>query len=592
MPFEIYYTAAVIILMSIALAIEIYKPSIVVFAALLLLVIGNIISIDEAFAGFSNKGMLAVAFLFVVSASLQSSGAFEKIITNILGRGNGRRSTRYFKLMFPVAFFSAFLNNTPIVASLIPVIKKWAQRNNLAASKFLIPLSYASILGGVCTLIGTSTNLVVHGLLLERGLDGFSFFELTKIGVPVAVIGIGFVAVVGHRLLPRKKDPMAQLGEHTREFVVEMKVSAEYPALIKTIEQANLRHLQGLFLFQIIRNAETIAPIAPDENILEHDRLFFTGLPETIYELQKTPGLNVIKDSEFNLKNIDSDEVKTYEAVVSSTSPLISQSVRESNFRTKYDAVILAIHRSGSRVNKKVGDIIFRPGDTLFLLAKKGFSERWYHNVDFSLVSSSIDIYAKPKWKGNIALVLLLLMIAAAVLNLMPMIVAAAITAVIMVVTKVISVEDAQNSVKWNVLAIIACSFGIGKALENSGLSNIIADFIIHISSSTGALGAIAAIFIITSAYTIIITNNAVAAIMFPVALSTAEFLNIDPKPIMLVLALASSTCFASPIGYQTNLMVFNPGSYKFMDFFKLGMLMNILVGTAVIIIISFLFNF
>ena len=443
MNFSIYYTLSIIILMSLFLMKEVVKPSIIVFSALMLLVMGGVINVDEAFAGFSNQGMLTVGFLFVVSAALQSSGAFYDIINRLLGKNKYGTAVRYFRLMIPVASFSAFLNNTPIVASLIPVIKSWSKRNNVAASKFLIPLSYAAILGGICTLIGTSTNLVVHGMLTERGFDGFGFFEISKVGIPVAVFGILFVALIGHYVLPSNKDPMVQLGENTREFVVEMKVGPEYKNVGMTIEEANLRHLQGLFLFQINRADMVIAPVAPDEKIYADDRLFFTGLPDTIYELQRTSGLHVIKDTHFDLKDFYSDKMNTYEAVVSNTSPLLGQTVRDSNFRRRYNAVILAIHRAGARVNKKVGDIIFHPGDTLFMLAKKGFDTEWYNTQDFSLVTSSVDIYAKPKWKGNVALGLLLAMILAAAFKLVPIVIAAAVTAIIMTLFNIISTKDA-----------------------------------------------------------------------------------------------------------------------------------------------------
>lgn len=590
MSFSLVYTAVVVVLMTIALIREIFKPAVTVFGVLLLLVFGNVITIDEALRGFSNKGMLTVCFLFVVSASLQSSGSFDKMISGVFGGEKGNIVSRYFRLMFPVAAFSAFLNNTPIVAALIPVVKNWSRRIGLPASKFLIPLSYAAIFGGTCTLIGTSTNLVVHGMMLDHGMEGFAFFELTKVGLPIAILGIFFIAFVGHKILPDQKDPIVQLGEHTREFVVEMKVNEKYPMLDKTIEDANLRHLQGLFLFQISRGEKVIAPVNHDEKIMVGDRLFFTGLPSTIYELQKTPGLVVVDDPEFDVTNLDSDELSTYEAVISNNSDLIGQNVRNSNFRTKYDAVILAIHRAGSRVNKKVGDIIFKPGDTLFMLARKGFDEKWYNQMDFSLVSPSVEIYSKPKKKGNIALVLLLLMVVLAVFKIVPIILAAACTAVLMVVIKIINLEGAIKSIDWGVLLIIASSFGVGQALENSGLAALIAGNMIKALSFLGPAGIIGGVFFLTSIYTELITNNAAAAIMFPIVLAAANMMSMDARPLLITLAIGASASFATPIGYQTNLMVYGPGGYRFADFLKVGVVINIFVGLVVVAIVYLLF--
>ena len=584
--FQLYYTIAVVGLMCIALVKEWVKPVMLAFTALLLLVVGKVITIDEAFAGFSNKGMITVGFLFVVSAALQASGLFENVVTRILGDRKTGTKARYVRLMFPVAGLSAFLNNTPIVASLIPIIKNWAKRNNLAASKFLIPLSYAAILGGTCTLIGTSTNLIVHGMLLERGFAGFSFFEITKVGLPVALFTLVFLVFVSYRLLPESEDLVARLGEHTREFVVEMKVGPDYPHVGKTVEAANLRHLEGLFLFQINRGDEIIAPVTPDETVALGDRLFFTGLPETIYELQKTPGLHIIKDSEFDLKNIDSDKLKTYEVVVSNTSPLIGQTVRDSHFRDRYNGVILAIHRSGSRVNKKVGDIVFQPTDTLFILAKSGFDKRWYHSKDFSLVSTSLDVFSKPLWKGNLALGLLVGMVLVAALKIVPIILAAALTAVLMVLLGILNPADARKSVNWEVLLYIASSFGLAKGLENSGLAAVVARSMVNTLDVFGPIGIIGGLFCVTSLFTWIVTNNAVAAIMFPVTLSIAQVLRMDAQPFMLVLAMGASASFATPIGYQTNLMVYGPGGYQFKDFLKIGVPVNLFVGTVAVLLI------
>ncbi len=580
--FETYYTAAILLIMSIALAKEYYSPPIILFGSLLLLIVGNVITIDEAFVGFSNKGMLTVGLLFVISAALQSSQVFERTIHQLLGKQNISMRGRYIRLLFPVAILSAFLNNTPIVGTLIPIIKNWSKKNNISSSKFLIPLSYAAILGGMVTLIGTSTNLIVHGLLIEYGMKGLGFFEITKIGLPVAIIMIGFLIIFGYKLLPERKEILEKLGEHTREFVSEMKVLANYENIGKSIEEAGLRHLSGLFLFQISRGKEVINTVSPDEIILENDYLFFTGITETIYELQKNPGLQIVQDPEFDITNIDSNIVSTFEAVVSSNSPLIGHSVRESKFRDRYDGIILAIHRAGERIDKKVGDIIIKPSDTLFILAKKGFYKKWYHSMDFHLVSSSLEIFAKPAWKSNLSIVLLLGMVLVAACNLVPIIVAAGFTALLMILTKIISFDESKKSINWNVLIVIATSFGIAKGLSNSGLASMIANFLITATNIFGDIGIIMGLFFVTSTLTWIITNSAVAAIMFPITHEIAQSTGIDTRALILVLVIAASTCFATPIGYQTNMMVYGPGGYKFRDFLKIGIPMNILVGVIV----------
>jgi len=316
MTFTFYYTSALLIVMTFLLIKEWIGMEITLFGALLLLLAAKVITLEEAFVGFSNEGMLSVGLLYIVAGAIENTGALNQIGSFLLGEKKSPIFSKLLRLCYPVAAASAFINNTPLVAMMIPVVRSWTEKNRYALSKFLIPLSYATILGGVCTLIGTSTNLVVHGMMLKNGLGGMPFFEISKVGVPVALIGVMLIAILGQYLLPDRKEPIVELGDTTREFVIELRVTNEYANVGKSIEDAGLRHLTGLFLFQVEREGRTIAPARPDDKIYEGDRLFFTGLPKTILDLQKTPGLQLIKDSAFDLKHYDSDEIKTYEAVI------------------------------------------------------------------------------------------------------------------------------------------------------------------------------------------------------------------------------------------------------------------------------------
>ena len=466
----------------------------------------------------------------------------------------------------------------------------WAKKNEYAVSKFLIPLSYAAILGGTCTLIGTSTNLVVHGLMIESGIGGMSFFEISKIGVPVALFGVLLIAIVGHRILPGRKEPLIELGENTREFVVELKVESNYQHLGRTIEEAGLRHLKGLFLFQIERRKQILAPVTPDEKLKLGDRLFFTGLPNTIIELQKTPGLCILKDMMFDLKNYDSDVLKTFEVVISPSSPLIGKNVRESNFRSHYNAVIIAIHRSGERIQKKIGDIVLRSGDTLLILAKHDFLKKWYNVKDFYLISESKKIPSKPRWYTYFSISVFASLILAMAFKIVPIVVATAFAAVLLILSRCITTNAAYKSVHWNVLLIIASAFGIAQALENSGVAHFFAENLIVLIGPLGILGLLAVVYFMTSFYTEVITNNAAAALLFPIAVATANQAGLDPRPFAIAVALAASASFATPLGYQTNLMVYGPGGYKFRDFIKVGLPMNILIGIVAITMIYFIY--
>jgi di/tricarboxylate transporter len=587
--FSFWYTVILLVLLTVVLVKEYLEAEIAVFSVLLLLVIGNIIDTKEAFSGFSNHGMLTVGFLFIIAGALQRTGVLENIGDSLLGK-KGKTTHKLFRLLPPVSAISAFFNNTPVVAMLIPAISSWARKNHTSVSKFLIPLSYAAILGGTCTLIGTSTNLVVHGLMLEKGLPGLSFFEISKVGVPAALIGLTTIILAGHKLLPDRKDPIIQMGEHIREFVVVMQVTAGYKHIGETIEKAGLRHLKGLFLFQVERNGELKTPVSPHDKIQLSDYLFFTGLPETIMDLQRVRGLSLLKTKTFDLENFDSDDFGAFEVVVSPNSPLIGKNVRESKFRSSYNAVIIAIHRSGERIREKIGDIILRGGDTLLILGRKDFVEQWYHSRDFYLVSKSVGINSKPRGYATFSIFVLIIMIAVMASGLVPIIVASSSAAVALILSKCITVQDARNSIDWKVLLIIASAFGIAKALENSGVAFFLAREIISSVGSFGTLGLLVGIYFITSVFTETITNNAAAALLVPIVLSVANQAGVDPRPLLIATAIGASASFATPIGYQTNLMVYGPGGYRFKDFLKVGIPMNLIIGTTVISIIYFLY--
>jgi len=590
--FKTWYTLALLIVMSILLVIDVLELEVVFFSVLLLLIVGGIITLEEAFAGFSNVGMLTIAILFVIAGALNNTGMLRQINHIIFGRNESGISRKLLRILFPVSIISAFINNTPVVAMFIPAIREWAEKHHYAPSKYLIPLSYAAILGGMCTLIGTSTNLIIHGLMINYGMEGMGFFEISKVGIPLAILGILFTSFVGHRLLPSRKEPLVELGEHTREFVIELKVTREYEHIGRTIERAGLRRLKGLFLFQIEREGKIIAPAKPDEKILLGDRLFFTGIPKTILELQKIPGLQLTQDSHFDLKQYDSAEISTFECVISPGSPLVGETVRESDFRSKYEAVIIAIHRHGERIDQKIGDIRLLPGDTLLLLAGKNFLRKWYHSKDFYLIAATATVPSKPQWRGYVSVGVFFMMILLTVTKVLPLLSAAGLGLIILVLTKTVNTAEVRRAIDWRVLVIIAMSLGIASAVEQSGLAGLLANGIVIFGNHFGVLGVLASIYILTSAYTIIITNNAAAAVIFPIAISAASAIGANQRAFAITIMIAASASFATPISYQTNLMVYGPGGYRFKDYFKIGLPLQCAIGIiAIVLIYCFYFS-
>jgi len=578
MNFNFYFSFIVLIALTFVLVKEIVSPEVAIFSALMLFLLTKIITVKEAFAGFSNPGVISIALLFIVAGGLKSAGLMNSLSKVMLGKNSGGLRVKLLRLLLPVTTASAFINNTPIVAILLPSVKSWTEKNNISPSKFLMPLSYGAIFGGMITLIGTSTNLIVHGLLIQNGFKGFSFFEITPIGILVALFGILYVVLLAPILLSDRVKVIPSV-ENAREFVIELKVTKDFSDIGKTVEEAGLRHLKGLFLFQIERNGDVITAVSSKEKIKVNDRLFFTGLPETIIELQKRPGLQLIKDVDFELKNYDSDKVKVYEAVISNTSPLIGKNVRESQFRTIYGGVILAIHRNGERIQKKIGDIVLKSGDTLLVLAESSFYEKWYNSKDFYLIAGSSVVDSKPVKQAIIAILTLIGMIFAIVFNILELPIAAGLATIILVITKVISPGKAKEFVDFKVLIIIASAFGIAQAISNSGIAEFLAGLLLYFKHYWGIIGLLAGIYYLTSFYNTIITSNATAALIFPIAVTLAKDTNLPVHAFALILTIAAAASFASPLSYQTNLMVYGPGGYRFRDYIKFGLPLQLAVG-------------
>jgi di/tricarboxylate transporter len=595
---------------------------VIFLSALALFTLVGIITPAEAFAGFSNEGMLTVGALFVVAAGLVETGVIGRMTHRLLGpvttAGGALR-----RIVPSVAGLSAFLNNTAVVAMAMPVLIDWARRRRISASKLLLPLSYAAIFGGICTLIGTSTNLVVHGMLISAGLPGFGMWELGQAGIPIAVAAGVTLLLVGPRLLPERKEFLEQLGEARREFLVEMLVGNECPLTGRTVQEADLRHLPGLFLVEIERGGRTIAPVAPDEVLQTGDRLVFVGIVSTIVDLQKIPGFlpaeNAVPDPSRIVPSPESDiaamggmaaalsghapdlgtlsrlsgGANLCEAVISPTSPLVGRGIREANFRTIYDAAVIAVHRNAERLRKKIGDIVLRPGDTLLLLTGPGFVRAHRNNPDFYLVSEAGDVapprHRKSPLAAAIAGAMVVLMTLPDVFAAMGWGGAAAgwfgrnrvvfvfLAAGGMVVTRCVSSSYARRSIDWSVLLVIAAAFGISAAMRNSGVADLLAGLISSVTDLFGVLALLAAVYLLTSLMTELMSNNAAAALMFPIAMAASHKLGVDPRPFAVAVAFAASASFVLPIGYQTNLMIFGPGGYRSSDFIKIGLPMNLL---------------
>ncbi|MBM4761863.1 SLC13 family permease [Bacillus sp. B15-48] len=585
MTFEIGFVLFVVIGMLICLLKEVARPDFIVFCALAVLLLTGILSPSDALRGFSNEGMLTVALLFIVAGAVKQSGILNQVVKRALGSGANERKS-LLQLMLPTSALSAFLNNTPIVVMFTPIVRKWCKERKISPSKFLIPLSYATIFGGTLTLIGTSTNLVIHGFMLEHGMSGFSMFQLAIVSLPAGLLGIFYMVTIGYKRLPARRTSEEAFDESSREFLSEAVVEPNSVLAGKTIEEAGLRSLQGLYLIEIVRNGERTAPVASYKKLKENDRLIFTGMLSTIVELQNIKGLRVETGTTINLDGLQNGSASLVEAIVSHQSPLIQKTAKESRFRSKYDAGIVAVHRNDERINSKVGDIKLKAGDTLLLLANKDFTNRWCNSKDFYLISQIEDPEIIDSRKSMIVVVTIVIMILLAAFNVLSMFKAAMLAVIALFLTRAVSFEAAKKYIQFDVLLLISCAIGIGIALDQTGAAGLIANYFVQITKGAGVIGAIIVVHALTTIFTEIITNNAAAVLMFPVSLAIANQLAVDPMAFFVTIAIAASASFATPIGYQANLIVYGPGGYRFSDYLKVGIPLNILylIVTAIIV--------
>lgn len=588
MGFEGYFILGVILLCLLLLIITRISPDAVFTGGLTLIIVSGIVPVSDALVGFSNEGMLTVAALYVVAAGMKETGAIQFVIQKLLGNPEELWKTQA-RIIAPVMGMSALLNNTPIVASFIPALQDWARKFRVPVSKILIPLSYAAILGGTCTLIGTSTNLIVNGLLISEMQVSLNIFEPAYVGIPIAIGGFLYLLIFGRKLLPEGASAFSSF-ENTREYTIEMMIRPDSPLAEMTIESAGLRHLPGLFLVEIVRDDTILAAVEPDEQLQEGDRLIFTGMVSSIVDLQGIQGLEPATDQVFKLDEPRRDR-HLVEAVVSPSHPLNGKTVKEGEFRNHYGAVILAVSRNGERVKKKVGDITLKMGDILLLETPRNFADRYKSSTDYLLVSTLAKNGSPDYNKGWIAWTILALMILAAASGALSMFKASFLAAGGMLIFGCTRSATARSSIDWQVLIVIAAALGIGNAIQVTGTAEILAGGFIGFASEQPYL-ALAATYLATWLLTEMITNNAAAVLIFPIALSTAAGLGVDFMPFVMTIMFAASASFATPIGYQTNLMVYGPGGYQYKDFLKIGLPLNLLVAIITIILVPVVWPF
>jgi di/tricarboxylate transporter len=602
MGWEAWVTLCVVVLLLWALARNLAGPDVILMAGALLLVSLSLVSrkfprVAELASSFGNEGVITVAVLYVVAAALTETGGMTLLTERVLGRPHDVASAQV-RLGMTVIPISAFLNNTPVVAMFIPVVNDWCKKTGISPSKLFIPLTYAAVLGGTCTLIGTSTNLVVHALMVnarktDPSMPLMNMLTLAPVGLVCAVFGLAFIVIASRWLLPSRTSFRADASD-PRQYTVEMQVEPGSAVDGLSIERAGLRRLPGSYLSAIERDGETLVAVGPDQVLRGNDRLVFVGVVESVVDLQRIRGLVPATDQVYKLTASRLNRCLV-EAVVSNTNPLVGRTIRDGRFRTRYDAAVIAVYRDGERLSGRIGDIALKTGDTLLRQASHLFAEHHRNSRDFLLVSRIEESRPIRHDKAWIAIAIMVGMVLVASFESHTRIGifhASLIAAGLMGLTRCISAGQARRSVDLPVLVAIVAALVIGKSVETTGLATAWAGQLIHASTAFGPWAVLAAVYALTVVMTELVTNNAAAALAFPIAHAAAQGLGVNFMPFAVAVAIGASAGFATPLGYQTHMMVLGPGGYRFADFTRMGIPLDILCGVVTVTLTPMVYPF
>lgn len=590
LSWEGWFVLALFALLLVLLFFEWRPPYITMLLGAFILVLTGILNPWDFLEGFTNETLLTIAFVCIVVRANENQGVVRRFVLILLGQSSSY-AKQLLSLLFPVSAISAFFNNTPVVLFLTPIVREWALKAGFSPSKFLIPLSYASLMGGMCTLIGTSTNLVVQSLLVQQNpLLSFGFFELAKVGLPLLVVGYLYLLVFGNRLLPSHLDPLESLEKESKEYMIEFTIPPGSPFAGKPIRSEEWDPFGEKQILLIQRKGGEIDAPGPEEILLEKDRLVFTGTIQEIAELHTIEGLQSEQDPTFSL-NIASPHFA--EILIPNNSSYIGKTLQQLNFRRRYGASVFAIYRQGKRLSGQVATTFLRAGDALMLLSNADFEPKVGREGDILVLNYSERVALFHPWKGTLCFLALFCMILGAIWG-VPIFYASLAAASFLFFTKCITLGESQRAIPWTLLLLIVSALAFGKALQTTGAAHSLAKGILQLSG-TSSSALIATLLLLTLITTELITNNAAVLLMFPLAIEAmhlAGFYSVEMiKMIGVAIAVAGSSGFALPTGYQTHLIVYGPGGYRFRDFLKIGLPLDLLFWITASLLIPWIWG-
>jgi len=574
---ELWPILAVLVILGAAIwlfATEKFPVDLVAIMVLAALVLCRLVSPAEGVSGFANPATITVAAMFVLSAGLARTGAVA-VVGRLLAVVGVNQWVLLLLTMAVVAALSAFVNNTACVAILLPVVLSVAAQKKIAPSKLLMPLSFASQFGGVCTLIGTSTNILVSSMAVQAGYTPFSMFELGQLGLILVAAGLLYFVVAGQFLLPTAGDTTLTETYQLGDYVTELRVMDKSPLIGQTVASAELGTHWDILALEVLRAGQKL-PAPFDEPLRAGDVLLVRGQMPQVLKFKSAEALEIAPEFKLADETLRARDLRLTELVLASGSRLVGQTLKEIGFRHRFEAIVLAICRHGETLRDKLNAVRLQPGDALLVISSREDAARLRGTQDF-LVLDRFEEPSLRRRKAPIALGILAGVVALAALNIMPIVVAALLGCMALVLTRCLTLDEAYSAIDWRVIVLLAGVLPLGLALEKTGAARLLADWALHGTGWLGPIGALALVYLVTLVLTEIMSNTAAAAMMVPVGISAAVGLGVSPRPFLMAVAFAASVNFATPVGYQTNLMVYTPGGYKFRDYLRVGIPLDIL---------------
>jgi len=595
--FDIVVVLLVLILAIWLFASEKLSADIVALMIMGVLIVSGVVTPEEGVSGFSNRATITVAAMFILSAALFKSGA-------VVGVGNKIASLFQYNfwigiiaVMLVVGVISAFINNTPVVAIFIPILVGAAAKSNHSLSKMLIPLSFASMFGGVCTLIGTSTNILVSGIAAEHNIEPFSMFEMSKFGLVFFGTGLLYMLLIGIHIIPDRKTDSGLVQKFgLGEYLTEIILLKNSPSVNKTIQNSSLVKNLEIDVLEVNRAGTRYHMPGADFILKEGDILKVRCNVEKIKTLKESQNIALKSDMKFKDTDVESNKTILVEAIIAPNSEFEGKTVKQMNFRQRFGATVLAIRHRGEVMREKIANTVLRSGDSLLIEVNKEKMEYLkqleLHGRNTFLIVSELDLPKFDKKKIFLVIFTIISIITLATLNILSIMVAALVGVTFLIITGCISMDEAYKAIDWKVIFLLAGAISLGVAMHNSGAAELISGFLINIVGTLGPMAIVSVLYLITSILTGAMSNNASAVLLAPIAITAAMAMDVDPRPFLMTITFAASSSFMTPIGYQTNTMIYGAGNYKFMDFFKVGAPLNLIFWIIATIFIPVFFPF